>query len=261
MFHVKHHLRCVRIGSRMFHVKHDPTPLESNAVRARLAPLGLTLTDRQTDLLVRHAELVLEHNQYLNLTRITEPENVIDLHIVDSLSFLPHVETPGGRWLDIGSGAGYPGIPLAILGYDVTLCESVKKKAAFLATAVSDLGLATEVLPLRAEEVAVANPGSFDVVIARAVSSLPALVELASPLLRPGGCLIAMKGRPEAAERENVLAACAIVGMKPKQETDYQLPNGDLRSVFVYTRTGKARVSLPRRPGMAQRQPFGTKSA
>lgn len=244
----------------MFHVKHDMTTLNAEVVRDRLEEVGVTASDDQAALLVRHANLVLEHNERVNLTRITSDPDVLDLHIADSLAFLAHTDAPSGRWVDIGSGAGYPGIPLSIMGFDIVLCESVKKKAAFLADAVDALGLRVEVLPLRSEELAQSSPAAFDVVVARAVSSLPALVELASPLLLPEGCLIAMKGRPEASEREQAHRACSIVGMIPTKETEYALPNGESRSVFVYVRRGRPQVSLPRRPGMAQRQPFGVKA-
>lgn len=241
----------------MFHVKHEATPLSPESVVGRLRPLGIAVSESQAARLVGHAELVLQHNKHVNLTRIVDPQSVLDLHIVDSLAFLPLVDVRTGKWVDIGSGAGYPGIPLAIMGYDVALCESVKKKAAFLASAVRELSLDSEVLPLRAEELALSSSRAFDVVVARAVTALPALVELASPLLRPHGCLIAMKGRPAAAEREQALEACSVVGMRLQSDAEYDLPNGDPRSVFVYERHGTPRISLPRRPGMAQRQPFG----
>lgn len=243
----------------MFHVKHEETLLGTESITQRVAGIGIDLSGGQAELLARHAKLVLEQNQRMNLTRITSPAEVLDLHIVDSLAFLPQIDVPPGKWVDIGSGAGFPGVPLAILGFNVTLCESVKKKAAFLASAVEQLGLAASVMPVRAEELAADRPEAFNVVVARALSSLPALVELASPLLSAGGRLIAMKGRPEADERLQAVEAGRVTGMRLIEEAGYVLPNGDGRTVFVYERGGRAKVSLPRRPGMAQRQPLGTK--
>lgn len=256
MFHVKHYLRWPGLSRKMFHVKQSAV-IDAVDVAAKLAAAGVRIDESQAALLARHSTLVLTANQRMNLTRITDPEEVVALHIVDSLAFLPHAHPGVGRLLDMGSGAGFPGIPLAILGFDVTLCESVKKKAAFLQDVVSELGLLVNIEPLRAEELAVESRGAFSTVIARALSSLPALVELASPLLCAGGCLIAMKGRLESGERARADAAARLCGMTPASSVPYVLERGEERTVCVYVKSGKSSLRLPRRPGMAQKQPLG----
>jgi 16S rRNA (guanine527-N7)-methyltransferase len=204
-----------------------------------------------------HADLVLEANQRMNLTRITSPEDVIILHIADSLAFINLVAPMDGVVIDVGSGAGYPGIPLAIMGLDLRLCESVKKKAAFLEECVDSLGLRVPVHPVRAEEYAKAYPRQADVVVFRAVSSLASLVELASPLLREGGRAIALKSAVAEEERLGGSRAAATCGMRPTDEQRYTLPSGEKRSVLVYERRGRTGIALPRRPGLAQNHPLG----
>ncbi len=243
----------------MFHVKHEASAagIEVERVVAVLQSCGVEPTTSQAALLARHAELVLEANRHINLTRITAPEDIIHLHIADSLMFAGFVAPLGGPILDVGSGAGYPGIPLAIMGYDVQLCESVKKKAAFLAESVESLGLSVQVHAVRAEELAASTPGQYNAVVFRAVSSLASLVELASPLLRSGGRAIALKAAVADDERGAGARAAAMCGMKPVDERCYTLPSGENRAVLVYERTGSARTKLPRRPGLAQNHPLG----
>lgn len=262
MFHVKHAslpLLSTQPGPTMFHVKQyrPHQTLDAAATRTVLALSGVAISDHEAELIVRHAYLVLEANSRLNLTRIVESDDVLVLHIADSLAFLPHVEPLQGLVLDLGSGAGYPGIPLAALGHTVTLCESIRKKAGFLSEAVSELGLPCPIEARRAEEIGADRRGEFDVVIARAVTSLPALVELASPLLRLGGRLIALKGQPEAAEQAAALRASALCGMRHTDSASYALPRGEGRMVLTYERAGSQRIKLPRRPGLAQKQPLG----
>ncbi len=243
----------------MFHVKHEESAVGIDVARvmAVLQSCGVDPTWEQATLLARHAEFVREANRHVNLTRITDPEDVVHLHIADSLMFVSFVAPLKGLILDVGSGAGYPGIPLAIMGYDVQLCESVGKKAAFLAESVESLGLSVQVHAVRAEEFAARAPGRCDVVVFRAVSSLASLVELASPLLRQHGRAIALKAAIADDERSAGDRAAVLCGMKFVDEQRYALPSGENRTVLTYERTGSARTGLPRRPGLAQNHPLG----
>ena len=243
----------------MFHVK-PVSPTEDEIIAALMEPLGVAgieTSPNQRSLLARHARMVLEANSTMNLTAIVQLDRVVELHIVDSLAFLRHVGVLEGEVVDIGSGAGYPGIPLAIMGLSVTMCESVRKKADFLERCVRELPVTARVRPVRAEELAVEEPGLAEYVIARAVSALPSLVELSAPLLRIGGCLIALKGRPDQSEIAAGREAAAICGLRQCGIAEYALPAGEARTVVTYERTDDPRVRLPRRPGMAQRSPLG----
>lgn len=208
--------------------------------------------------LTAHATMVLEVNQVMNLTSIPE-EDFVPLHVLDSLSALTFLQDePEGPFADLGSGAGYPGIPLAIMtGRHASLVESVRKKATFLEGIAADLRLKATVHPIRAEELALRQPAAFNVVVARALSALPSLVELASPLLADSGALICMKGRPDDEELARGDRAAALCGMRREVVQGVVVPGVEAeRTIVVYRKVGKPRTRLPRRNGMAQRQPL-----
>lgn len=243
----------------MFHVK--PTistiPPTEESIAALLSAAGLSFTTEQARSLTAHAAAVLVANQVTNLTRITEPEDFVRLHIVDSLMPLQFADLRSGDLIDVGSGAGFPGIPLSILGCSVTLCEARKKKAELLAMWVRDLELNAAVLPLRAEEVAVEGH-LYDWIVFRAVSSVASLLELAAPLLRPGGHMIAMKGIRSPEEEQRATRVSRMVGMALESVVEYQLSGGiENRTLYTYVSSGSAQIALPRRPGLAQTQPLG----
>ncbi|QOV92166.1 16S rRNA (guanine(527)-N(7))-methyltransferase RsmG [Humisphaera borealis] len=176
------------------------------------ARAALPLSEAQHALLSRYLDLLIEANQTMNLTRITDRAQAELLHIADSLTVLPFLPKKPHTLADLGSGGGVPGIPLAIARPDVRvfLVESTKKKAAFLRKAVTELGL-TNVLvsDSRVEDVGHTDRReTFDVVTARAVALLPWLVEWSMPLLKKGGVLLAMKGERGPAEVEQATSAC-----------------------------------------------------
>lgn len=162
------------------------------------AALGVSLTLAQTADLAHYAHLLLMYNQRLNLTRITEPRDMALKHFVDSLAAIPHLP-PKARLLDMGSGAGFPGMVLkvALPNNPVVLVDSRRKKVHFLQHLIRELHL-QQVL---AEHSRIEDPAfvsryrqAFDVITARAVSSLPDILRLAEPLLAPGGRIVAYKG-------------------------------------------------------------------
>jgi 16S rRNA (guanine527-N7)-methyltransferase len=135
--------------------------------------------------------------------------------------------------------------------------ESVRKKAAFLSKICADLRLEATVHPIRAEELALVNSGAYSAVVARALSSLPSLVELAAPLLCVGGTLICLKGSPEESELERGDAVARLCGMNRRSTESVSVPTVDAqRTIVVYRKERPARMSLPRRTGLAQRQPL-----
>jgi len=236
-----------------------------NGERAQIielaAEVGVVVTESQASMLLAHMDKVLAANELLNLTAIKDRASAIRLHVVDSLALVPYVSRTEGRIGDIGSGAGYPGVPLSIVcSRPVDLIESAKKKARFLEECIQSLGglSGSESLPMRAEQVAEAHPGLYGCVTARALTSLPSLVELASPLIRDGGHLLAMKGSPTAQEMEAGRTAADVVGLEESESVEYVLPeSGERRTLIRYTKTGSPRVQLPRRIGLAQKRPLG----
>jgi len=222
---------------------------------------GLQVPAEVQELILQHLDWVLEQNLTLNLTSVTDPVDAIRLHSVDSLMVLPEVnDSPDGVMVDLGSGAGFPGVPLSLVtGRSTVLLDSVGKKSRAVGQFLADAGLNgfIEVRPSRAEELNPDSQARVAVVVARAVSSLPSLVELASPLLVEGGRLVAMKARVDDVEVSRGIDASNLCGMRPLGHREYLLPQGgELRSVFMYERAGDARITLPRRTGLAQRRPL-----
>jgi 16S rRNA (guanine527-N7)-methyltransferase len=165
-----------------------PQPL-----RRGLLALGVGLSDEQVAGLERYLALLEKWNRVYNLTAIREPERMVTHHVLDSLAILPHVRGP--RLLDVGSGAGLPGIPLALAapGLEVTLLDSSHKKAAFLQQAVAELRLANATVVAERIE-AWQTDARFDTIVSRAFADLGEFVSAAARLLAPGGTLAAMKG-------------------------------------------------------------------
>jgi 16S rRNA (guanine527-N7)-methyltransferase len=236
-------------------------------LRELLEAHNLALDSNQHLFLERHLDFVIETNDAIRLTAIVERGEAERLHILDSLLVLPEIlAAPAGPMLDMGSGGGFPGIPLAVVsGRDTDLLDSVQKKAravqSFLDTEQEKqpqlLFPRIRSLGMRAEELAIEYPSYYGVVTARALSSLPALVELATPLLCLGGQLVALKGRSDDKEIERGVKAANRVGMKFVTKRKYSLSGGnEQRTAIVLKRVKESSIGLPRRPGMAQRKPL-----
>lgn len=250
----------IRTSAARFHVKHlssdQRTQLQSGA-----AELGLQLDPGKLAVMMRHLDWVLETTRSLNLTTITDPTEAVRLHIIDSLVAAPEVlAAPAGPMLDMGTGGGFPGIPLALLSDRNThLVDSVRKKVEALRRFLVQENLDSwiSVSATRVEELQIPRTGLFGVVTARALSALPSLVELASPLLADGGRFVALKARPDAEEMRRAEAVASVVGMQVLSVRSTAVPGGDeARVIVTMEKVGRARVALPRRVGMAQRNPL-----
>lgn len=221
--------------------------------------LGVTLRNADAWELLAHLDAVLEANKRVNLTSIVDREDAIRLHVLDSLSVVPLVDRClPGPVADIGSGAGFPGIPVAVAtDREVSLIEATQKKAVFLQAITRALSHDIRILPLRAEEVPPDLREVFSAVTTRALSSLPALVELAAPLLRMGGQLLAMKGAPDDEEIRRGDRAAEIVGFERRGMTSVEIPGESAkRTILMYERVTQSQIELPRRPGIAQKRPL-----
>ena len=194
--------------------------------------LGIRLSSEQRAAFDTYVETLLFWASRLSLTGAGTAAEVVRRHILDSLSVARYAE-PGRRLADLGSGAGFPGVPLAITcpRAAVVLIESRRKRANFLREATRRCGLSNvEVLEERAEEVAARHPGSFDLVVSRAVWPLVGFLRLCRLLLRPGGLAVAMKG---AKGRSEISAA---PGFSEPEVVSYRLPGGVERVLVVYRR-------------------------
>lgn len=221
--------------------------------------------DQTMSLMQRYLDSILEANKVTNLTRITDGEQARLLHIEDSLVGLPEVnEAPTGLYGDLGSGGGFPGVPLALAtGRKTLLVDSVKKKMAIVQSALDDLSLSEQISTSseRIEDLPLEYKEKFAVLTARALSKLVSLIELASPLLKNGGRLVCYKAQLSSEELEEALAVQDLVGMKMISQRDICLSDGETtRTIVVFEKIGKSRIKLPRRIGLAQKQPLRPRS-
>ena len=213
----------------------------------------------------QYLDLILEANKTTNLTRITSRDEALVLHIEDSLVGLEEVsEAPEGLYGDLGSGGGFPGVPLALAtGRETVLVDSVKKKMAIVQQAVNQLGLGRQITTCsdRIEDLALDRPGSFSVLTARALSRLVALLELSSPLLVKGGRLVCYKAQLSDEEMQEALSVEDLLGMRLVSQRETMLSDGDTRrTIVVFEKVGKAKLKLPRRIGAAQKTPLKPRS-
>ena len=221
--------------------------------------------DQTMSLMQRYLDSILEANTVTNLTRITDGEQARLLHIEDSLVGLPEVnEAPTGLYGDLGSGGGFPGVPLALAtGRKTLLVDSVKKKMAIVQSALDDLSLSEQISTSseRIEDLPLEYKEKFAVLTARALSKLVSLIELASPLLKKGGRLVCYKAQLSSEELEEALAVQDLVGMKMISQREICLSDGETtRTIVVFEKIGKSRIKLPRRIGLAQKQPLRPRS-
>lgn len=217
------------------------------------------------ELMGQYLDLILEANKTTNLTRITSRDEALVLHIEDSLVGLEEVsEAPEGLYGDLGSGGGFPGVPLALAtGRETVLVDSVKKKMAIVQQAVNQLGLGQQITTCsdRIEDLALDRPGSFSVLTARALSRLVALLELSSPLLVKGGRLVCYKAQLSDEEMQEALAVEDLLGMRLVSQRETMLSDGETRrTIVVFEKVGKAKLKLPRRIGAAQKTPLKPRS-
>jgi 16S rRNA (guanine527-N7)-methyltransferase len=225
--------------------------------------LGLELTGEQLDQFLLYQQELLDWNTHINLTSITKPEEVLIKHFLDSLSLLVAFDIPHARFLDIGAGAGFPGLPLKIVRphWNVVLVEATGKKVKFLQHIIGTLQL-KDVLAVhgRAEELAhwASYRGSFDVVTARAVASLPTLLEYAAPFCRIGGQIIFPKKGDLAGEMIRGKRAASQVGARFKADIPVTLPGlDDGRRLLVWEQVRKCPEQYPRNAGVLAKKPLG----
>ncbi len=206
------------------------------------------------------AVLALQAGDPTASTTVRDPATAVDRHVADSLSALSLEQVRGARRIvDVGSGAGWPGLALAaaLPGARVALVESAVRHCRYLARAVEAAGLANvEVVHARAEEWA-AGLGAHDLVTARAVAALPVLCEYAAPLLAEGGCLVAWKGAAGPAERADGLAAAAVLGLEAAEPL-HVVPYAGARehSLHLFRKIAPTPERFPRRAGMAVKRPL-----
>ncbi len=226
----------------------------------KASQLGIHISEENANLYYQYMELLLEWNEKMNLTAITEPHEIILKHFIDSITALPYIPD-NSKVLDIGTGAGFPGIPLKILNDNsYTLIDSLNKRIVFLQEVIKKLKLTNiELIHARAEEYArnKEKREKFQVVIARAVASLNILVEYMLPMLQIGGIAICMKGSQIEEEIENAKNAIEILGGRLEKVEQFELPESNIgRTIIVIKKIKSTPNIYPRKAGIPTKKPL-----
>ena len=240
-------------------------PSDTEPLLAGIHHLGISLSPEQLAQFIRYRDLLLDWNQRVNLTSITDPQEVLSKHFLDSLACV--LAIPLEKWqeplalLDVGSGAGFPGLPLQIVfpHWQITLLEATGKKVRFLEAVISELELQARAIQGRAEELAhnQQHRARYDLVTARAVAALPTLLEYCLPFCRPGGLVIAPKKGEISAEVEQGKRAAARLGGRFVEVRPFSLPGlEDQRALIVFQAIRNAPSQYPRRAGAPVKHPL-----
>ena len=223
--------------------------------------LGLSVSSQQLDRFEKLAELLVEQNKTMNLTAITDPDGIAVKHFADSISVLSAVEfKSGSKVLDVGTGAGFPGIPLLIMrpDIDLTMLDSTAKKLKYVANTVDSLGLNANVLHSRAEEAA-QKPEyreSFDIVCSRAVAALNILCEYCLPFVKKDGIFAAMKGAKAQEEIEAANNAIKTLGGEIIDKKSFTLSDGAERTIIIIKKISQNLPKYPRPSAQIAKKPL-----
>ena len=206
-----------------------------DALKQGLPRLGLELEESVCQQLCSFGQAVIEQNKVMNLTAITEPSQVAKLHLLDSISLLAVTELAGKRIVDVGCGAGFPGVPVKIAcpGADVTLLDSLGKRMAWLERILPELGVEATCVTARAEEAVLSCREQYDLATSRAVARLNILAELCLPYVKVGGYFLALKGAMTTEEVDEAAKAIAALGGKVRQIYEYPAADAIHRIVVV----------------------------
>ena len=223
--------------------------------------LGIALTDEQLSRFNTLSELLVEQNKTMNLTAITDPAGIAVTHFADSISVLTAAEMPkGAKVLDVGTGAGFPGIPLLIMrpDLDLTMIDSTAKKLKYVENTVNELGLIATTLHTRAEEAGQSKEyrEKFDFVCSRAVAALNVLCEYCLPFVRQNGLFIAMKGAKAQEEIDSAKAAIKLLGGKIIAEKSFSLSDGGERTLVVIKKISQIPPKYPRPSAQIAKKPL-----
>ena len=227
------------------------------------AQLGLTPPPAAAEQLARYGELLLEQNRVMNLTAITDPEQVASLHMLDCAALLTAADLRNRTLIDVGTGAGFPGLVLKILepSLKLTLLDSLQKRLDWLGTVCDALGLeGVELLHGRAEEESLSAPrrDGYDFATSRAVAAMPLLCELCLPFVKVGGQFLAMKSVDSDEELSRAAHGISLLGGKVSALRDYPVPHTQVtHRLIVIDKLTPTPKGYPRRWAKIQKSPLG----
>lgn len=229
----------------------------TDTLREGLTRLGMTLSETQIDTLCAFGKAVVRQNEVMNLTAITEDTAVAKLHLLDSLTVLCCADLKGKTLIDVGCGAGFPGVPLAIACPEakVTLLDSLGKRMKWLEEVLPTLGIPAECVTARAEEAVSARRESYDFATSRAVARLNILLELTAPYVKVGGAVLALKGaaaREELAECKNAIRQ---LGLKLENVKEFPI-DGTNHAILILRKVAPTPKQYPRRYAKIKQAPL-----
>lgn len=228
-----------------------------------LKQLGITLTEKQINQFLKYYEMLIEKNKVMNLTTITEFEDVVTKHFLDSISICKYFDfNKVNSLIDVGTGAGFPGIPLKIVcpELSVTLLDSLNKRIKFLSEVCDELQLnKIEAIHGRAEDLG--NNESYrekyDVCVSRAVANLSTLAEYCLPFVKTGGFFVSYKSKDIGEELKNSKHAVFLLSAKIQRVENFLIPCTDIERSFIFVeKTGKISKKYPRRAGLPSKEPL-----
>ena len=226
-------------------------------LKAGLPGLGLELSDEIQTKLCQFGQAVVVQNEVMNLTAITQPDQVAKLHLLDSISLLTLEDLKNKKMIDVGCGAGFPGVPVKIACPEVklTLLDSLGKRMNWLAEVLPTLGVDAECITGRAEEVVAQRREQYDIATSRAVARLNILLELTAPYVKVGGKVLAMKGTAAQEELEEAKNAIRRLGLKLEQVKEFPV-DGTAHTVIVLKKVAPTPPQYPRRYAKIKQSPL-----
>ena len=223
---------------------------------AGLPLLGLELTDDICDTLCAFGAAMVKQNEVMNLTGITDDKGVANLHLLDSLTVMASADLAGKTLIDVGCGAGFPGVPLAIAsGAKITLLDSLGKRMKWLESCLPQLGIEAECVTARAEEAVATRRESYDFATSRAVARLNILLELTAPYVKVGGKVLAMKGTAAKEELAECGNAMKKLGLKLEEVKEFPI-DGTNHAVIVLKKVAPTPKQYPRRFAKIKQSPL-----
>ena len=224
---------------------------------AGLPALGLELPESRQNTLCAFGEEVIRQNEVMNLTAITDPQQVAKLHLLDSISLLAVEDLAGKSLIDVGCGAGFPGVPVKIACPEVklTLLDSLGKRMKWLESVLPRLGVDAECVTARAEEAIATRRESYDFATSRAVARLNILLELTAPYVKVGGAVLAMKGAAAKEELAEASSAIKKLGLKLERVVEFPI-DGASHSVIVLRKVSPTPPRYPRRFAKIKQAPL-----
>lgn len=222
-----------------------------------LISLGLSLPEDRQEKLCAFARAMVKQNEVMNLTAITEDAQVAKLHLLDSLTVLCCADLKGKTLIDVGCGAGFPGVPLAITCPEakITLLDSLGKRVKWLEETLPQLGISAECVTARAEEAVATRRESYDFATSRAVARLNILLELTAPYVKVGGAVLAMKGAAAKEELAECAGAIKKLGLKLEEVREFPV-DGASHAVIVLRKIAPTPKQYPRRYAKIKQSPL-----